>query len=584
MEKRKAFVKEQHSKDLDLGHLAPYQKRRFVPQGADLGNAEQVTALYQVLIGRDIGSGDQLEQWLLDRSELEAVIRQHESILYIRMTCQTDDAARASAYKHFIETVQPAVKPLADALDRKYLQARAQFSLDAKRYEVYDRNTKADIDLFRQENVPLATEMELLSQEYQSVCGAMTVMFQGQERTLIQMRKFMELPERAIRQAAWETSANRYLQDAERLDAILDKMLDLRRRIAANAGFDNYRDYKFREYHRFDYTPADCRRFHDAIEKLAVPVLADMYRQRQEQMGLSSLRPWDLQADPLGREPLRPFESVEKYMELTRQVFDCLDPELGNQFQEMIDLGLLDLANRKGKAPGGYQDTLTEARKPFIFGNVVGVDSDLGLIMHEGGHAFHALAAADDPLYSYRHAPTEFCEVASMAMELFALPYRNVFYNQQDAARSQQLHLESIVKTLIWVALIDAFQFWLYEHPGHSSRERINAWSQLYDRFGGRLVNWSGFQRQYEYYWHRQLHIFQFPLYYIEYGIAQLGALGLWLASKKDPAAALNSYRKSLALGGSRPLPELFAAAGLTFDFSEKTIAPLIETLQRELR
>lgn len=574
---------ERESTGLEFGHLGAYRARGFVPTGADLGDAGQVTGLYRELIGRAVGSAGELERLLLDRSELEAAMGQHGSILYIRMTCQTDDAGRAEAYKRYVETIPPAVKPLADELDRKYLRERERFSLDAKRYEVYDRNARADVELFREANVPLQTREELLSQEYQSVCGAMTVMFEGEERTVSQMRKYLEEPDRDRREAAWRASSDLYLRDAGRLDGILDKLLEVRGQIAANAGFENYRDYKFREYHRFDYTPEDCRRFHGAVEKLTVPLLAELYERRREQIGLASLRPWDLQADPLGREGLRPFATIDEYMQRTREVFGRLDPELGGQFGEMMELGLLDLASRKGKAPGGYQDTLAEARKPFIFGNAVGVDSDVDLIMHEGGHAFHALAAADEPLHAYRHAPTEFCEVASMAMELLALPHREVFYDEADAGRSRRTHLESLVSTLVWVALIDAFQFWLYEHPGHSADERAGAWRGLYDRFGGRLVDWSGLERHYDTRWHRQLHIFQFPLYYIEYGIAQLGAMGLWLMSLQDPAGALGRYRAALAMGGSRPLPELFAAAGLEFDFSERTVAPLMEAVRREL-
>jgi len=360
-------------------------------------------------------------------------------------------------------------------------------------------------------------------------------------------------------------------------------MLILRQQIAANTGFDNYRDYKFRQYHRFDYTAADCKQYHNAVEKLVVPVLANIYEQRKAQMSLSSLRPWDLDVDQQGRAPLKPFETVDEYIAGTKQVFSRIDSELGEQFQEMIDLDLLDLASRKGKAPGGYQENLHEARKAFIFGNAVGVDSDLHLILHEGGHAFHSLACADESLLSYRNPPTEFCEVASQTMELFAGQHLSVFYSQQDAKRSRRTHLEFIVLILTWIAVIDAFQHWLYENPGHTSSKRREIWLQIHNRFGGSLIDWSGLQLQHEYRWHQQLHIFQVPFYYIEYGIAQLGALGLWLQSKKDPSKALANYRKALALGGSRPLPELFAAAGLEFDFSEKTIKPLIEAVVQEL-
>ncbi len=576
-------MEEHNSSELEFGKISPYQPRQFVPCDVDLSDVGQVAAMYNNLYERDITSVEQLESFLLDRSELEAVLGQHEAILYIRMTCQTDDPVRANEYKKYVEIILPVIKPLADKLDRKYLNDSKSFPLDKKRYEVYDRNTKADIELFRKENVPLQTEEELLSQEYQTVCGAMMVNFQGQERTMAQMWKFLEQTDRSVRESAWKAAADRRLQDVERLDGILDKMLESRKQIAVNAGCDNYRDYKFHEYHRFDYTVDDCKRYHDAIEKFAMPVRADIYKQRKSQMNLSSLRPWDLDVDPQGREPLEPFETIDDYIARTKQVFSRLDPELGDQFQEMIDLGLLDLASRKGKAPGGYQENLWEARKPFIFGNVVGTDYDLRLIMHEGGHAFHSLACADESLLSYRDPPIEFCEVASMSMELFASPHLGLFYNELDAKRSYRLHLESIIRRLPWIATIDAFQHWLYENANHTSSQRRRAWLQIHNRFGGGLINWSGLELQQEYLWHRQSHIFKTPLYYIEYGIAQLGALGLWLQSRQDVSGALSNYRKALTLGGSRRLPELFAAAGLKFDFSEKTIAQLVDAIGQEL-
>ncbi len=571
------------SNDLNFAKIPPYQERQFVPQDVDLSDVEQMVGLYNKLLERDIASVEGLEDLLLDRSELEAVLDQHKAVLYIRMTCQTDDPIRAQAYKRFTETILPAMKPLADKLDRKYLESVKSFALEEKRYEVYNRSVRADVELFRQENVPLQTNEELLSQEYQAVRGAMTVTFQGQEYTIPEMRKFLEQTDRSVRESAWRARANRLLQDTEHLDEIFDKMLGLRQQIAANAGFENYRDYKFREYHRFDYTPDDCKQYHAAVEKLVVPVLAKIYEQRKKEMNLSSLRPWDLDVDALGREPLIPFETIDEYLKGSKEIFSRIDPELGNQFQEMIDLGLLDVGSRKGKAPGGYQENLSESRKPFIFGNAVGTDGDLGLILHEGGHAFHSFACEAESLLDYRLAPTEFCEVASMSMELLARKHLGVFYSEKDADRSRRVQLEFIVFVLAWVATIDAFQHWLYENPNHSRDERRDAWLRIHKRFGGGLVDWSGLELEHEYRWQGQLHLFQSPLYYIEYGIAQLGALGLWLQSKEDASRALANYRKALALGGSRPLPELFGAAGLEFDFSEKTIAPLIDAVVQEL-
>ena len=571
------------SNNLDFSKLPAYRVRQFVPQDVDLSDVVQVVGLFNKLLERKIASVKELEGLLLDRSELEAVLDQHKAVLYIRMTCQTDDPTRAQAYKSFTETVLPAVEPLADKLDRKYLDASESFSLDEKRYEVYDREVRTDVELFRQENVPLQTKEELLSQEYQTVCGAMTVTFQEQEYTMPQMRKFLEETDRSLRKSAWHARAKRYLKDAKRLDEIFDKMLVFRQQIASNAGFENYRDYKFREYYRFDYTADDCRQYHAAVEKLVVPVMASIYKQRKTEMNLSSLRPWDLDVDPHGREPLRPFKTIDEYLKRSKEVFSCIDPELGGQFQEMIDLDLLDVGSRKGKAPGGYQENLSEARKPFIFGNAVGTDGDLGLILHEGGHAFHSFACEAESLLDYRHAPIEFCEVASMSMELFARKHLGVFYSDKDADRSRRVQLELIVFGLSWIATIDAFQHWIYENPKHSRQERRDAWLGIHKRFSGDLVDWSGLETEHEYRWHGQLHLFESPLYYIEYGIAQLGALGLWLQSKEDASRALANYRKALALGGSRPLPELFAAAGLEFDFSEKTIAPLIDAVVQEI-
>lgn len=468
------------SNSLNFAEIAPYQGRQFVPCDADLSNVGQVVGLYNKLLEREIASVKELEALLLDRSEFEAALDQHKAVLYIRMTCQTDDPARAQAYKSFTETILPAMKPLADELDRKYLDACKNISLDEKRYEVYDRSVRTDVELFRQENVALQTKEELLSQEYQAVRGTMTVTFQGQEYTIPEMRKFLEQTDRSLRESAWRARANRLLQDAERLDEIFDKMLGLRQQIAANAGFENYSDYKFREYHRFDYTVNDCRQYHGAVEKLVVPVLARIYKQRKKEMNLSSLRPWDLDVDAQGREPLRPFERIDEYLKGSKEIFSRIDPELGSQFQEMIDLGLLDVGSRKGKAPGGYQENLSEARKPFIFGNAVGTDDNLRLILHEGGHAFHSFACAGDPLLNYRHAPIEFCEVASMSMELLARKHLGVFYSEEDADRSRRVQLEFIVFILAWVGTIDAFQHWLYENPNHSLDERRDAWLGIY--------------------------------------------------------------------------------------------------------
>ena len=475
----------------------------------------------------------------------------------------------------------------------------------APTYAVFDRDVKNHVELFRPENVPLETEEAKLCQQYQKLSGALTVNFRGEEKTLVQMGRYLEEPDRALRQEAWELVAKRRLQEADKFDDIFDEQIKLRAQIAKNAGFENYRDYAFRRLGRFDYTPDDCAKFHDAVEKEVMPVVRELQAQRRAQMKLEKLRPWDLSVDPLNRPPLKPFPETQvgEMVSRAQKIFDLLDGELARGFKQMDELHLLDLDNRKGKAPGGYQSTLSESRLPFIFMNAVGLQRDVETILHEAGHAFHALATRDEDLLPYRSAPIEFCEVASMSMELLGNEFIEEFYpptevgrasslplagkrpvppNSADANRARRVHLEGIVGVFPWIATVDAFQHWIYTHPSHTRDERRAAWLQLMDRFGGD-ADWSGHETARANLWHRQLHIFLHPFYYIEYGIAQLGALQVWANSKRDRAKALGDYKNSLALGGSRPLPELFAAAGCQFEFSARTIRPLTQLLREEL-
>ncbi len=453
----------------------------------------------------------------------------------------------------------------------------------AFRYEVFDRDVKNHVELFRAENVTLETEEAKLCQQYQKLIGAQTVTFRGEEKTLVQMGKYLEEPDRALRQEAWELVAQRRLQDAEKCEEIFGQLIQLRTQIAKNAGFENYRDFMFRKMGRFDYTPADCVNFHNAVEMEIIPVVREIQNERKRQLKLEKLRPWDLAVDPQNRAPLKPFAEVDRMISHTQNIFNRLDAGLAAGFKQMQDLKLLDLDNRKGKAPGGYQSTLSEARVPFIFMNAIGLQRDVETMLHEAGHAFHAQATREEDLYTYRSAPIEFCEVASMSMELLGNEFLEEFYPVAEANRARRTHLEGIIGFFPWMATVDAFQHWIYTHPGHTRAERKTEYLELMDRFGGDL-NWSGCEAARAYSWQRQLHIFLHPFYYVEYGIAQLGALQVWANSKANKVKALNDYKKSLALGGSRPLPELFAAAGCKFQFDAATIRPLIQLADSELK
>jgi oligoendopeptidase F len=569
---------------LPFGSLPPHRPRRFMPAEADLGDWAQIEPLFEALEQRAPRAKDaiELESWLVDWGELNAALDEEGSRRYIAMTCHTENAEAEKAYLHFVEQVEPRVKPRQFKLAQLYVAHPLRSKLPPERYRVLDRDTKVQVELFRPENVPLETEEAKQSQQYQKLSGSLTVQFQGKEQTLVQMGRYLEDTDRNLRQQAWELVANRRLQEADNFEAIFDRLVALRQHIATNAGFNNYRDYAFRRLGRFDYTPADCERFHNAVETELMPVVRRLQAQRRESLGLDTLRPWDLETDPLSRPPLKPFEQIEKMVHSTARIFERLDPELAGGFRRMEDLRLLDLANRKGKAPGGYQSTLAEARLPFIFMNAVGIQRDVETILHEAGHAFHALATREEDLYPYRSAPIEFCEVASMSMELLGNQFLEEFYATPEANRARRTHLERVVGIFPWIATVDAFQHWVYTHPGHSRQERSHAWLALMDRFGGQ-VDWTGYEAARANLWHRQLHIFIHAFYYIEYGIAQLGALQVWANSKQDQARALRQYKQALALGGSRPLPELFGAAGCRFDFSRQTIRPLVELVNQEL-
>lgn len=569
---------------LPFDQLPAHAPRKFVPQNADLGNWAEIEPLFDLLKARVQGAktAAELESWLLDWSELSAALDEESSKRYIAMTCHTDNAEAEKAYLHFVEEIEPACKPRQFELEKLYLANPAQPRLSKERYGVFDKHVRVHVELFREENVPLETEEAKLSQQYQKLSGSLTVQFRGEEKTLVQMGRYLEEPDRPLREEAWRLVAERRLKEKDNFESNFDALFKLREQIAKNAGFDNYRDYAFRARARFDYTAEDCYRFHEAIEQEVMPMLRELQKERREQLRIPALRPWDLAVDPLNLPPLRPFEQVGTMVERTQHIFDKLDPGLSKDFRLMGDLKLLDLANRKGKAPGGYQSTLSESRLPFIFMNAVGVQRDVETILHEAGHAFHALAAKNEDLYAYRHAPIEFCEVASMSMELLGNEYIEAFYNTEDARRARRDHLEGIIEIFPWIATVDAFQHWIYTHPGHSRTERSRAWLDLMERFGGD-VDWSGLEEARANLWHRQLHIFLHPFYYVEYGIAQLGALQVWANSKKDRGAALRQYQSALALGGSRPLPELFQTAGCKFDFSAGTVKPLVQLIRSEL-
>lgn len=564
-------------------NLSVQPQRAYVPHQLDATQWTALEPLYRGLLEREIPDVAALEAWLLDRSELDAAASEARAELYIRMTCHTDDAQAQQAYARFMQETMPELTRISSELDRKLVESPQAQALPPERHEVLIRDARVDIELFREENVPLQTENSRLSQEYQQRMGGLTVHFQGREHTMPEMGRYQDDPDRATREAAWRATAERRLQEAEPIEALFEQMIPLRHQMARNAGFENYRDYMFRARKRFDYGPEDCLRLHESLARACHPLAERLDAERAEALGLEALRPWDREVDPLGRPPLRPFRDARELDALVHKVFLKLDPELAGLYQRLGREDCLDLETRPGKAPGGYQASRDLARRPFIFMNAAGLDGDLRTLFHEAGHAFHSLLCATEPLVDYRHAPIEFAEVASMSMELLVLPFMGEIYPPDEADRSRRRQLEGVLRILPYVCLVDAFQHWIYLNPQHSREERREQWLELHERFSP-PGDWSGLDHERQTLWHRIGHPFTVPFYMIEYAIAQLGALALWQRAQQDPDGALEDYKQALSLGGSRPLPELFHAAGLPWDFGPETVGSLIDTLDQQLQ
>lgn len=566
----------------------------IVPEGLDASVWANLEPLYAELLTRDIHCVRCLDRLIMDRSELDAAANEAFILLTINMTCHTDDAAANRAYEDFIQNVQPKLKDVGFELDKRIAFAPQAAELDKQRYEVLLRNMRSDVEIYRSENVLIEVEIARLAQSYAQICGAMTVRFREEERTLAQLARYNDEQDRALREEAWRAGAARRLSDGEKQDEIFEKMIALRHRIALNAGFKSYRDYVFVQKRRFDYTPETCHDFARGVLEVVTPLARKLVKERAARMGISSTRPWDTHADPLGRPPLRPFKNASELIERSARVFASMDKGLSQMFDYLREDDphapqdgdvlhrSLDLESRKGKAPGGYQSNRERLRKPFIFMNAAGVQRDVETLLHEAGHAFHSLLSRAEPILSYRdEIPLEFAEVASMSMELMSYDYLGEFYSPEESRRARRMHLEQMVLGLTFIAIVDQFQHWIYENPLHTRAERHARWIELVDKYGPGL-DWSGLEEFKSTAWHRILHLFEVPFYYIEYGIAQLGALRVWLNYRHDPAGALRAYKAALSLGGSRPLPELFAQAGAEFRFGPDIIRELMAEVEKE--
>jgi len=559
-------------------------KRQFVPADFKVTTWETLEPYFKELLDRNIDLKEDLEQWLKDMSELEAVVSEDACWRQIKMTCDTTDKSLEEAFTYFCMEIQPKLQPYADALNKKLINSPLTKELDQQKYFTYLRNVKKSIELFREANIPLQAELSVMQQQFGVITGAMTVEVKGQEYTLQQASKFLLEHDRSLREEVYRKMQERRKQDKDALNDLYTKLVEKRNQVARNAGFENYRDYKFVEMGRFDYTKEDCFNFHEAVKLHVLPLVATINQHKKEKLGLDVLRPWDTEAEPENIKPLKPFNTGKELLEKSEKCFEALDPFFAECLKKMNELGHLDLESRKGKAPGGYNCPLAESGAPFIFMNAAGQMDDVTTMVHEGGHAVHSFLAHPLELSAFKEYPMEIAEVASMAMELFSMDKWNVFFDDaEELKRAKEHQLERVITIFPWIATIDKFQHWVYEHPQHTLEERTTAWVNILNEFTTNTVDFSGLEEYRKISWQRQLHLFEVPFYYIEYGIAQLGAIGLWMQYKKNPDQALKNYVNALSLGGTKTLPELYEAAGLQFDLSPEHIKTLMEFVKEEM-
>lgn len=558
-------------------------KRKYISKDFTITTWDLLKPSFDELKNREIKSVAGLEAWLMDYNELGAVVSENMAWRYIKMTCDTANETLRNSFNDFVVNIEPNISPVSNELNKKLMASPFVNELNPQKYFVYLRSIKKSIELFREENIPLFTEMQQKEQEFGAISGAQTIEYNSETMTLQKAAVFLKSNDRAVREEVYRKIQNRRATDETALNNLYSELIQLRHKIALNTGFKNYRDYKHQALGRFDYSVKDCYNFHDAVQKHLVPLIKVHEQKRKAALKLNDYRPWDKEVDTEGKEPLKPFKTAKELIDKTETCFDAIDPFFGECIKTMDKMKRLDLESRIGKAPGGYQYPLYETEVPFIFMNAVGLHRDMVTMVHEGGHAIHSFLDINLDLVEFKSPPSEVAELASMSMELISMEHWDSFFeNKEDLRRAKRQQLESVLDALPWIAAIDKFQHWVYENPKHTVADRYTAWTQIMKDFGSGVVNYEGLEDHLKRRWQVQLHLFEVPFYYIEYGFAQLGAIAVWRNYKKDPEKAIEQYKAALSLGYTKPIPEIYKAAGIEFNFSPEYVKELADFVKSE--
>ena len=559
--------------------------RNFLPANFEITTWQSLEPFYKTLDEELINSANQLELWMKNRSELESIVSENMAWRYINMNCDTTNEKLVQSFEYFVTEIEPNIAPFTDKLNKKLIQNQYISALPKSKYDIYIRGIKRSIELFRENNIPLLVEINKLQQDYGKVCASMTIDIDGETVTLQKAAKHLESTDRVHRKMVYEKISKRRLQDKETLDSLLNNLINLRQQVSSNAGYKNFRDYMHDELGRFDYTVQDCFSFHESIKEVAMPIINTLSDERKKQLGVETLKPFDLAVDTSNLPPLKPFETATQLTNKTINTFGKIDSYFANCISTMQQMNYLNLDARIGKAPGGFMYPLMESGVPFIYMNSVGSQNDVVTMVHEGGHAVHSFLCAPLELSSFKNPPSEVAELASMSMELISMEHWDIFFdNQNDLKRAKIDQLEKVIETLPWVATVDKFQHWLYENKEHTNEQRKTEWKKIVTEYNPTNIDFTGYEENLAYQWQKQLHIYEVPFYYIEYGMAQLGAIAVWRNYKLNPQKTIEQYKAALSLGYTVGIKEIYTTAGIKFDFSKQYVSELLNFVYDELK
>lgn len=558
-------------------------QRHYVKPEFKITTWELLKPYFDNLLSRPLDSTPALEQWLKDSSELGSVISEDMAWRYIKMTCDTNSEELRNSFNDFIQNIEPHISPISNQLNKKLIACPHTSNLTKQGYDIYLRSVKNSIDLFREENIPLNTQLQELEQQFGAISGEQSITYNGEKMTLQKASVYLKDLNRNVREKVYYKIMERRGEDETSLNELFSKLINIRHQVALNTGFKNYRDYKHRALGRFDYSVQDCLNFHESVKQHVLPLIKAHEEKRKQKLKINDYRPWDTSVDEEGKAPLKPFAAAAELVQKTITCFSKIDPYFGNCIEIMGRMRRLDLESRIGKSPGGYQYPLYETDVPFIFMNAVGLHRDLVTMVHEGGHAIHSFLNKDLELVEFKSPTSEVAELASMSMELISMEHWNVFFSDEDELkRAKRQQLEGVMDALPWIAAIDKFQHLLYQKPDHTTEERYEIWTALMKDFGSEVINYKGLEEFVKRKWQIQLHLFEVPFYYIEYGFAQLGAIAMWRQYKQNPKKAIENYKKALGLGYTKSIPQIYEAAGIKFDFSSAYVKELMSFVKEE--